>query len=139
MDVINVKKMKRNIWIMMLVALTAGISSVSAEGMKGGMKAESKDAMMGKGMMMMKMMEKTVVATSDGGIVVVLGNKITKYDKDLNVLKEIEIKMDRENMKKDMDDMMKMCPMMGGMDKQSNKTQEAAPADAGEVDHASHH
>ena len=46
--------------------------------------------MMGKGMMggmMMKsMMEKTMVATSDGGIIVLAGNKLTKYDKDLNSL-----------------------------------------------------
>ena len=36
--------------------------------------------MMGKGMMDGKMMEKNVVATSDGGIVIVAGNKATKYD-----------------------------------------------------------
>ena len=83
---------------------------------KGSMMGEG---MMGKGMMggmMMKsMMEKTIVATSDGGIIVSAGNKLTKYDKDLNVVKEVEIKMDMEGMHKQMMDMMKNCPMMKGM------------------------
>ena len=116
---------------------------------KGGMMG-----MMGKGMMngkmmgmcpMMKsMMDKNVVATSDGGIVVVAGNKLTKYDKDLNVVKEVELKMDMEGMQKMMDNMKSMCPMMdkgmmGGMDKQSDKAQDTTPTASGEVDHASHH
>ena len=122
------------------------VSVVFAQGMKemGG----SKGAMMDKGMMgmhgmMMKMMEKSVVATPDGGIVVVMGNKLTKYDKDLNVVKEVELRMDMEGMQKMMSDMMEKCPMMkgmmGGMDKQSDKAQDTTPAASGEVDHASHH
>jgi len=39
---------------------------------------------------------KTVVATSDGGIVIVQGNRITKFDKDLEITKSIELK-DAEN------------------------------------------
>jgi hypothetical protein len=39
---------------------------------------------------------RTVVATSDGGIVIVEGNKITKLDGDLNVTKSIDLK-DTEN------------------------------------------
>lgn len=118
---------------------------------KAGM-MEGKDGMMGmmgKGMMdgkmmgmcpMMKsMMERSVVATSDGGVVVVMGNKLTKYDKDLNVVKEIEQKMDMEGMQK----MMKDCPMMGKdmmgkMDNDAGATADSA-APAKEVDHASHH
>jgi hypothetical protein len=70
-----------------------------------------KEGMMGKkdmmhGMMKM-MMEKTVVATSDGGIVIVSANKISKYDKDLNLVKEVELKAPT------MEEMQKMCPMMG--------------------------
>jgi len=53
------------------------------------------------------MMHKCVVATSDGGIVVMIGNKLTKYDKNLNLVKEAEIKIDMEAMKK----MCKECSM----------------------------
>ena len=35
-------------------------------------------------------MNKSVVPTSDGGIIVVGAGKIAKYDKDLNLIKEIE-------------------------------------------------
>lgn len=83
--------------------------------------------------MMMQMMQKSVTATSDGGVVIVVGNKITKYDKDLNVVKEVEGKMDMEAM-------MKKCPMMKG--KKSDT--ETAPlsvvvATGSPEDHAAHH
>lgn len=128
--------MKRNAWVIMLVVLLAGASLVYAEGMKGGM---GKKGMMGKGMMdeegmgmgkmgkgmmggkmmkcpMMKsMMKRDIIATSDGGIIVVLGNKLTKYDKDLNVVKEVELKIDTEGMQKMMEEMKSMCPMMQEM------------------------
>ena len=152
--------MKKNIWIIMLVVLLAGASLVYAEGMKGGMMGkgmmrkgmvDDKDGMMGGKMMgmmgmcpMMKsMMERSVVATSDGGVVVVMGNKLTKYNKDLNVIKEVELKMDMEAMKKNMDDMMKMCPMMGKgmkdrMSKKDDDDDEAAEA-AEKAEHESHH
>ena len=116
-------------------------------GDKAGM-MDGKGGMMGKGMMgmhgmMMKMMEKSVVATSDGGIVVVSATKLSKYDKDLNLVKEVDLKNDMEDMQKMMSDMMEKCPMMkgmmGGMDKQSDKAQDTTPAASGEVDHASHH
>jgi hypothetical protein len=50
-------------------------------------------------MMMGHMMTKQMVATSDGGVIVLVGNKIIKYDKNLNLVKETEIKMDMEGMK----------------------------------------
>ena len=116
--------MKKNIWIMTLIVFIAGASLVSAEemkgDMKGGMMGDSKGSMMGKGMMgmhgmMMKMMEKSVLATSDGGIIVVSATKLSKYDKDLNLVKEVELKNDMEGMQKMMSDMMEKCPMMKGM------------------------
>ncbi len=70
-------------------------------------------------MMMMQtkmMMEKSVVATSDGGVVIVTGNKMTKYDKDLNVVKEVEMKMDMEAMEKNMKEMREKCSMMAKKD-----------------------
>ncbi|MDE2009029.1 MAG: hypothetical protein KGJ09_03000 [Candidatus Omnitrophica bacterium] len=52
--------------------------------------------MMHKGMMMhgmmMRMMNASMVATSDGGVVVFTGDRLIKYDKDLNVVKEVKIK-----------------------------------------------
>lgn len=49
----------------------------------------------GFGKMMVKM-----VATEDEGIVVMIGNKLYKYDKDLNFVNEAEIPVDYEQMKK---------------------------------------
>ena len=46
------------------------------------------------------MMAKQMVATGDGGIIVLTGNKLLKYDKDLNLIKEVEIKMDMKMMRK---------------------------------------
>lgn len=48
---------------------------------------------MGKGMGMMGgMMQKdTVVATSDGGVVIMQGPRLLKYDKDLTLVKEVEL------------------------------------------------
>ena len=76
---------------------------------------EKSGGMMGKkmmgGMMMHEMMEKKVIATSDGGIIVVTGNKLLKYDKDLNLVKEVEIKMDNQEMQ----NMMKMIQKTTGL------------------------
>lgn len=48
-----------------------------------------------------------IVATSDGGVVVVLGNKLSKYDSNLNFVKEVELKMPKEGESKvPMDKMM---------------------------------
>ena len=46
----------------------------------------------GKGDLCDMMMGKSLVATADGGVVVWLGNKLFKYDKDLVLQKEVEIK-----------------------------------------------
>ena len=145
--------MKKTVVLSLVLSAVVSFSSLSfADDMK---EMKDKDPMMKKGMidkgmmmpmMMEKMMSKSMVATSDGGVVVLAGNKITKYDKDLNVIKEAEVKVDMEAMKKQMSDMMKMCPMMGGMKDmggKSEKTDEvpAAGASAGEnaSDHAAHH
>ncbi len=50
--------------------------------------------------------EKTVTPTADGGIVVVLGNQMIKYDKDLNIVREAEIKIDLNKMRESMMTMM---------------------------------
>ena len=113
--------------------------------MKKGMMGGKKMGMMGP--MMMKMMtEKTVGATSDGGIVVLAGNHLVKYDKDLNVVKEVDVKVDMDAMKKDMEGMMKMCPMMGdmkGMEAGQSAEMQSASPETAEIkssdEHSSHH
>ncbi|MBL7188991.1 MAG: hypothetical protein ISS70_21905 [Phycisphaerae bacterium] len=67
------------------------------------------------GMMMGSMMTKSIAATGDGGVVVMAGNKLIKYDKDLNLVKESEVKMDMEGMQKQMSQMMEQCPMCKNM------------------------
>ncbi len=73
-----------------------------------------KPGMMGQGMMDMckMMMGKSVVATSDGGVVVLMGNKLQKYDKNLELKKEVEIKVDMESMRKMKKQMMSGCKMI---------------------------
>jgi hypothetical protein len=58
-------------------------------------------------------------ATEDGGALVLMGNKLCKYDKDLNLVKEVEIKMDWESMNKTMMEHHKM--MMGTSSGSENK------------------
>ena len=51
----------------------------------GGMKG-------GKGMMKGMGMRPTLIATSDGGVVILEGNRLTKYDSVLNLVQEVELK-----------------------------------------------
>jgi hypothetical protein len=64
-------------------------------------------------MMMGTMMNKSLVATADG-VVVMAGEKLIKFDKDLNLVKEVKIEMDMEGMQKKMSQMMEGCPMCKG-------------------------
>ncbi|MFH0753101.1 MAG: hypothetical protein V2A70_00875 [Candidatus Omnitrophota bacterium] len=121
-------KMKVTVFVMTLLFLGAGAGVNSfAQGMEGMMGDEPmkhKGMMMGAegqehgkmGMrpvmgMMKDMMAKSMVASSDGGVIVLVGNKLMKYDKNLALVKEVEIKIDMAAMQKDM---MKNCPMMKG-------------------------
>ncbi len=62
--------------------------TVTSMGMSMGMPKEGMEkmcrSMMGKAQM---------VATDEGGVIVLAGNKLMKYDADLNLVKEVEIKM----------------------------------------------
>jgi hypothetical protein len=62
------------------------------------------------GMMMKDWTTSTMIATSDGGVVVRQGVKIYKYDKELNLVKEVELKMDMDAMAKAMNEMKEKCP-----------------------------
>lgn len=110
------RKILNIFFVVMLVTLV--YSLVLAE--------EQKDSPMGKGMMqqgmmhkkgmmkmcsMYKMMKAEMIATKDGGVIVMVGNKLLKYDRNLNLKKEVEIKIDTEGMQNMMKEMMEKCPM----------------------------
>lgn len=93
-------------------------------------------------MMMKSMMERTIVATSDGGVVVAIGNKLFKYDKNLELKKETEIKIDGEAMEKMMMEMKEKCPMckkMMGEHRMMKKGTEGEPQGASEPSKTSEH
>jgi hypothetical protein len=113
--------MRKYIFAVLLVVLVLGVATVSFaadDSMKCPMMG--KGGMMGMcpmhGMMMKSMMEKEMVATENGSVVVMAGNKLMKYDKDLNLKKEVTIntgtKEECANMCKDM---CMDCPMCQGM------------------------
>ena len=104
--------------------------------MREGTATPGQEMMMGKGQMMMcpmhqmmagSMMTKSMVATEDEGIVVMAGEKLMKFDKDLNLVKETLLPIDTEAMQKKMTQTMKSCPMCCPM-MQAGSTMEKAPA-----------
>ncbi len=62
-------------------------------------KGMSGQGMMGRDNMGKGMMSKSMVATQDGGVVVMIGNRLYKYDQNLNLKKEAEISVDYEGLK----------------------------------------
>lgn len=157
--------MRKALFIVMNVVLFAGfcvLASAYAEQMKGSMTGTGmtegdmmgdegmtgsqammmpQGKMMGMcsmhGMMMKTMFGKHIVATQDGGIVVMAGNKLIKFDKDLNRIKEVEI-MDAEGIKKTMMQMEEECPMHKMM-MQGGSAEEEKPAGAVGPEEASGH
>ena len=104
--------MKKIIFILLAAAVCMSFLSVSFARDKGENKWDKK----GQGCPMchmnkMKMGGKELIATQDGGVVLMMGNKLIKYDGAMNLVKEVEIKMDTEAMKKSMEEMMSNCPM----------------------------
>lgn len=57
----------------------------------------------------------SMVATDEGGVIVLAGNKLIKYDADLNIVKEVVVKVPMGG---------KTCPMMRSMDKDETPTAE---------------
>jgi hypothetical protein len=87
-------------------------------GMMGGMMGgEMKDHMMMGGMcpghmVVARLMSNSeMVATLDGGVIVMMGTKLMKYDKNLAVVEQTEMKVDVDAMAKRMADMCDKCPM----------------------------
>ncbi len=142
--------MKRTllVLIMVLVFGSAVVSSGSyacegdEKGMMGGM--DSEGGMMSKGsmhgMMMKGMMGASLVATSDAGVVVLKGHTLTKYDKQLNVVRTADISDGSMMMGKGKKG--KGCCMMGmGKKKTDNAEATAVPAPvaAEDAEHKAHH
>lgn len=61
-------------------------------------------------MMGRSMMEERFVPTSDGGVAILAGHKLVKYDSGLNVVKEVEVKVDYDAMEQQMRKRMGDCP-----------------------------
>ena len=92
--------MKKTVLALVVLSLLISAQAFAAETQKNEMPGMDKRCcpLMGKAQM---------VATDEGGVFILAGNKLTKYDADLNVVKEIEIKMPMPGMGG------KQCPMMG--------------------------
>lgn len=80
------------------LAVSGGASYAEEKDPMMGKEMKEGHGMMGQYMMMKKIMEKEMVSSGDGGVIVLVGNKLLKYDKDLNLVKEAEIKIDMEAM-----------------------------------------
>ncbi|MBM3248058.1 MAG: hypothetical protein FJZ10_01335 [Candidatus Omnitrophica bacterium] len=129
--------MNRRIVLFMVVIFSMVIPVVcfsEGQAAKESQKSEMRTGVVRKGVMMQKegmrpmpsmmmksMMEKSIVATQDGGVVVLVGNKLLKYDKNLNLQKEVEIKIDPSGMKDKMMPMQEKQKGCGGMMQQENK------------------
>ncbi|HAZ10534.1 MAG: hypothetical protein A2047_02540 [Omnitrophica bacterium GWA2_41_15] len=104
--------MKKILFVLLAALICMSFLSVSFARDMDEKKWDKKDKMgcsmchMGK----MMMCGKELLATQDGGSILMIGNKLIKYDAQLNVVKESEIKIDMEAMQKAMEEMKKNCP-----------------------------
>jgi hypothetical protein len=78
-------------------------------GMMGGMSCPGCAAVCGG------MMQESVTATSDGGVVVAVAGKLIKYDATLKKVNEANIDIDWTAVHQRMQQMMQNCPMMQQM------------------------
>lgn len=70
-----------------------------------------KDMPMMQGGMMGGMMKREVVPSGDGGVIIVVGNMLLKYDKDLELVKKATIEISDKDMEQMMQEMKKKCGM----------------------------
>lgn len=106
------KKMGLMVFIAVLFLIPAGsFAEKSQQGTnqqwmgQQGMNQQGMGRGMGGGMMMPPKKEATMVAVPDGGVIVLIGNRLLKYDKDLNLKKEVEIKSEVDEMMDEMEEM----------------------------------
>jgi hypothetical protein len=107
--------MKKIIFSVVVLSLLIAAPVFAEETEKSEMPGMSMDrpmGMPGMGKMCPPMGTAQMVATDEGGVIVLSGNKLAKYDADLNLVKEVEVKMPMGPMGD------KQCPMMGKMAKQ---------------------
>ena len=114
--------MKSIVKVALFIFIFASVSPVFAEEKRssemGEEKCCSKMGMCSKHDMMKMMTGKKMVGTEDNGVIIMMGNKLLKYDKDLNLVKEAEIKIDMEGMKKMMMEMKQKGHECGQMKQQ---------------------
>lgn len=105
----------------LVVALSAGVAFAQM-GNGRMMNGDEQGYMMNRNMMnmpmmygrhMMGMMGNNIVATSDGGVVVMSFNKLYKFDKNLKLVKETNIPFDKEHVQKMIETMRDMGMMWG--------------------------
>jgi hypothetical protein len=130
-----------------LVSLVIGtVSLVFAEdGKETKISQRIQGPMMGMHPMHAMMMGKSLVPAEDGGVIVMMGNKLFKYDKDLNLEKEAELKIDTEDMQKMMMEIEEKCLMYermmreGGMMGEAREEPEALVEPNEPSGHEAHH
>lgn len=61
--------------------------------------------------MAQSMAQQSVVATTDGGVVILAAGKLMKYDGNLNLVKEIDLQIDYDAMRSRMERMVRDMPM----------------------------
>lgn len=139
--------MQKVIVTVMLIALPVLGPAISSAQESGEMKGPTmgKDMMTGMHPMRKMMMDKSLVATEDGGVIVMMGNKLFKYDKNLNLKKEVELEIDMGDMQKMMMQMKEKCPaykkMMqeSGMIRETTEEPKGLPESEKASEHESHH
>ncbi len=57
------------------------------------------------------LIQRQIVTPADGGVIVLVDDKLLKYDKDLNLLKVAEFEVDLEQTYKDIYKTIETCPM----------------------------
>ncbi len=84
-----------------LVLIASGISFAQEGGqMCGPMGGQQQDQQQMQGGGMMQRPSPQMVYTGDGGVIILMGNKLQKYDKDLKLVKEVELKMEKREQPK---------------------------------------
>ena len=77
-----------------------------------GKKAMKRDMSKMQDRMMGGMMKRQVVATEDGGVIIVAGNLLLKYDENLELVKKTSIDISAEDMQQMKNDCRGMCRQM---------------------------
>ena len=76
-------------------------------------------------MMCEHMMKKEIVSTGDGGVIIMTCGRLYKYDKDLNLVKDVELTKIHEDAKAKMEEIKKECAEKCKMKKVSKENSEA--------------